>query len=81
MKQYQHLTREERYTIERMSKEGYTQNTIAECLKRSEATISQELRRNRGQRGYRFQQADEKVRLRRFEKRKRIKFIGELQPR
>ena len=79
MKQYQHLTREERYTIERMSKEGYAQNSIAKCLKRSEATVSRELRRNRGQRGYRFQQADEKARLRRFEKRKRIKFSDEVQ--
>lgn len=79
MKQYQHLTREERYTIERMSKEGYKQQAIAECLNRSESTVSRELMRNRGCRGYRYKQADEKARLRRFESRKRIKFTDDLQ--
>lgn len=79
MKQYQHLTREERYTIERMSKAGYPQKAIARSLDRSEGTISRELRRNCGQRGYRFQQADEKARLRRFESPKRIKFTDEMQ--
>jgi len=79
MKQYQHLTREERYTIEQMSKAGYKQKAIAECLDRCESTISRELMRNQGARGYRHKQADGKARLRRFESRKRIKFTEELQ--
>ena len=53
MKPYKHLTREERYSIEQMRKAGYKQNKMAELLERSEGTISRELSRNTGQRGYR----------------------------
>ena len=53
MKQkYKHLTQDERYSIERMRKAGYKQNEIAELLDRSEGTISREVRRNMGKRGY-----------------------------
>ena len=79
MKKYKHLTQEERYTIEHMRKVGYKQNEIAECLGRSESTISRELSRNVGGRGYRHKQADEKADQRRFESRKRKKFTVELQ--
>ena len=63
MKPYKHLTQEERYTIEHMRKGGYKQNEIAECLGCSESTISRELARNAGGRGYRHKQADEKADL------------------
>lgn len=79
MKKYNHLTQEERYSIERMRKGGYKQNEIAACLGRSESTISRELRRNRGQRGYRHKQAHQKACQRRFESPKSSKFTPWLQ--
>lgn len=57
MKTYTQLTREERYQIYALKKEGHTQAVIARNLGRSPSTISRELRRNQGQRGYRPKQA------------------------
>ncbi len=54
---YTHLTREERYQIYALKKAGHQQSEIARVLKRSESTISRELSRNCGQRGYRPKQA------------------------
>ena len=50
---YHHLTGEERYQISVLNKAGHSQVEIAELIGRSPATISRELRRNRGKRGYR----------------------------
>ena len=79
MNKYNHLTREERYSIEQMRKAGYTQSAIASCLCRCESTISREVRRNTGRRGYRHKQADELANQRRFESRKREKFTSAVQ--
>ena len=54
---YAHLTREERYQIFALKKAGHTQSEIATVLERSPSTISRELARNRGRRGYRPRQA------------------------
>ena len=54
---YTHITREERYQIYALKKAGHKQYEIAEVLKRSESTISRELSRNCGRRGYRPKQA------------------------
>jgi transposase, IS30 family len=54
---YTHLTREERYQIYALKKAGHKQYEIAELLERSESTISRELARNIGGRGYRPKQA------------------------
>ena len=54
---YTHLTREERYQIYALKKAGQTQSEIAQVLDRSPSTISRELARNRGRRGYRPKQA------------------------
>ncbi|MDH4284489.1 MAG: IS30 family transposase [Gallionellaceae bacterium] len=54
---YTHLTREERYQIYALKKAGHTQSEIASVLERSPSTISRELSRNRGGRGYRPKQA------------------------
>lgn len=54
---YHHLTGEERYQISALNKAGHSQVEIAELIGRSPATISRELRRNRGERGYRPKQA------------------------
>ncbi|HQU80940.1 MAG TPA: IS30 family transposase, partial [Azonexus sp.] len=56
---YTHLTRDERYQIAILVKAGHDQSEIAELMKRHRSTISRELRRNRGQRGYRPKQAHE----------------------
>ncbi len=52
-----HLTEVERYHIYIRRKEGMSISEIARELKRSKSTISDELRRNTGPRGYRHQQA------------------------
>ncbi len=54
---YTHLTREERYQIYALKRAGHKQSEIARVLERSASTISRELARNRGQRGYRPKQA------------------------
>ena len=54
---YTHLTRDERYQIAILMKSGHTQSQISKLMSRAPSTISRELRRNRGQRGYRPKQA------------------------
>jgi len=51
------LTEEERYQIESLLKRGHHQSEISVVLKRHKSTISREVRRNRGFRGYRPKQA------------------------
>lgn len=58
---YMHLTEEERYQIDDLKREGFSQADIAERLGRSPSTLSRELRRNRGERGYRPGQAHQKA--------------------
>lgn len=59
MKCYHHLTRDERCQIYALKKRGFSQKEIAADLGVSQGTISRELARNQGKRGYRFQQATE----------------------
>ena len=54
---YQHLSQIERYQIFTLLKTGQNQTQIAQFLGRSKSTISREVRRNRGLRGYRPAQA------------------------
>ena len=56
---YTHLTQPERYQIHILRKAGHNQSEIARMLERSKSTISRELKRNCGQRGYRPKQAQE----------------------
>ena len=56
---YTHLTQHERYQIHILSKAGHNLSEIACMLERSKSTISRELKRNCGQRGYRPKQAQE----------------------
>jgi IS30 family transposase len=53
MSTYTHLAHEERYQIYALKKAGVLQSEIAALLGCSPATIRRELRRNRGERGYR----------------------------
>jgi len=54
---YTQLTQEERYQIYALLKAGLNQTEIAMILNRHKSTISREIRRNTGLRGYRPQQA------------------------
>ena len=56
---YRQLAREQRYQINILKKAGHNQTKIALLVGCDKSTISRELRRNRGQKGYRHQQADE----------------------
>jgi IS30 family transposase len=62
---YTQLTQAQRYQIYALLKMGHNQTAIATCLGVDKATISRELRRNRGQRGYRPQQAQRLAQQRR----------------
>ena len=57
MSGYSQLTREQRYQIHALMKTGQNQIQMAMVLGVHKATISRELRRNRGLRGYRPHQA------------------------
>lgn len=60
-----HLTPYERCQMEALLKRGDSQRTIGRALGRSPSTISRELRRNVGLRGYHWKQADGKAVARR----------------
>ncbi len=62
---YHHLTHPERSPIFALKSTGRSQRQIAAQLGRDVSTISRELSRNRGQRGYRHQQAQGKATSRR----------------
>ena len=70
MSTYKQLTQAQRYQIKVLLDIGTPQGKIAELLGVSAATISRELKRNRGKRGYRPKQAHEKAMARRAEKSK-----------
>ena len=59
MKHYQQLTRQQRYQIYGLRKAGFKQIEIANEVDVNKSTISRELRRNRGQRGWRPRQAQD----------------------
>ena len=56
---YAQLTEVERYQIRAFLKAGYSKKAIATELNRHASTISRELERNTGLRGYRPQQAQQ----------------------
>ncbi len=80
MSTYTHLTQEERDHIETMRKQKISLNTIAKGMGRARSTLSRELKRNSGQRGYRYQQADKKAKQRHHDKPKAIKLDQAMQP-
>ena len=72
---YQHLTLEERYCLAEFREKGLSIRAIARMLKRSPSTISRELRRNRGKRGYHPYGAYSKAKHRRRMPRRLLKGI------
>jgi IS30 family transposase len=71
---YTQLTQEERYHISVLCKERFPKAEIARRLKRHPSTITRELRRNKGLRGYRARQAHQKALYRRSTAKKATKF-------
>lgn len=67
---YTQLTQEERYQISVLLKAEHTQTEIAELMERHKSTISREIRRNKGLRGYRPKQAQRLTEARRQAKAK-----------
>lgn len=68
MKHYTQLTQEQRYQIYALMKAGHNQIEIAHMLGVDKSTISREIRRNTGGRGYRPQQAHQYCLQRRTQK-------------
>ncbi len=73
MSDYKQLTYEQRCQIEALKKSGMTQQQIANAVGARQPTISRELRRNTGQRGYRHKQAQRKAEERRHNATKAVK--------
>lgn len=65
MRHYTQLTIEQRYQISGLKKAGFNQSKIATDLNIHKSTISREFKRNKGQRGWRPRQAQEKATERR----------------
>ncbi|MDH3503412.1 MAG: IS30 family transposase [Nitrospirota bacterium] len=70
---YTQLTQEERYCLYTMSKQATSLRAMAKAMGRSHTTLSRELKRNTGQKGYRYQQAQHLAEYRHQEKPKAMK--------
>jgi IS30 family transposase len=57
-KGFHYLTLVQRSQIYALKSKGFTQKVIAEHLEVSFSTIFREIKRNQGERGYRYQQAN-----------------------
>lgn len=78
MKAYKQLTYEQRCQIYVLKKSGMSQQNIAKTIGVTQSTISRELQRNTGERGYRFKQAQDKCDERRIEAAKYIKMTPDM---
>ncbi len=78
MSYYIQLTREERYHISVLCKEGFSKTETAKRINRHISTISRELNRNTGKKGYRPKQAQARALKRRHTSRKAIKFTDKV---
>ena len=77
---YKHLTREQRYTIEALLQTPMSLREIGEVIGVSTGTVSREIRRNCGRRGYhryRWQLAQKKYERRMKTRRHYLKFTDE----
>jgi IS30 family transposase len=72
MRYYTQLTQEQRYQISALLKMDHSQIEIAKVIGVHKSTVSRELRRNRGLRGYRPKQAHRLAVSRRDKSRQRI---------
>lgn len=74
---YHHVTRDIRCQIYALRSMGQSLGKIALAVDRDKSTISREILRNTGGRGYRFKQADEKAKTRRSNASKALKKLTE----
>ena len=72
-REYTQLTKEERYHLYTMRNQHLSFREIAKGMGRSHTTLSREVARNTGQKGYRYQQAHHKAGQRHTEKPKAVK--------
>jgi IS30 family transposase len=72
METYTQLTQEQRYQIYALMKMGHNQTEISNCIGVAKSTISRELKRNHGRRGYRPKQAHNLAMSRRKKGQQRI---------
>jgi len=79
MRQYKQLTEDDRIEIYAMKQAGFTQTHMAQRLGVAGSTISRELDRNTGQRGYRPKQAHHNALHRRHHARKAVKMTPQTQ--
>jgi IS30 family transposase len=75
---FKHLSLTERHYIELESKNGTSMNKIAKKLNRSQGSISREIKRNIGQKGYRHKQAHSHSIERHKTKTKQIKLTEDI---
>ena len=78
MKSYTQLTYELRCQIYALKKTGMSQNKMAEQVNVAQSTISRELNRNTGKRGYRIEQAQKLADARKQDARKALKMTDSL---
>jgi IS30 family transposase len=78
MRTYKQLTYEQRCQIEALNKSDLSQKAIAAIINVSQSCISRELSRNKGERGYRHNQAQQKAVTRRQLTAKPYKMTAEL---
>lgn len=78
MRTYTQLTYEQRCQIYALNNTDLTQQEIADAVGVSQSAISRELRRNKGKRGYRYQQAQNKADKRRVGAAKALKMTSEM---
>ena len=76
MKEYNQITKEERYQIQAELKAGLSVPEIANGLGRDKSSVYREINRNIGLRGYRPEQANEKALTRRKEAAKAVKMTA-----
>lgn len=77
MRTYRQLTSEQRYQISALKRIGHSQTEIAKELEVHKTTISRELSRNQGERGYRPNQAHEKAHERRAQATPKKRILAE----
>ncbi len=75
---YKHLNIEQRHYIELEHKKGSSQTEIAQILEINQSTVSREISRNTGLKGYRHKQAHEKSKYRHKAKVKQVKMTEEI---
>jgi len=78
MRPYTQLTQEQRYQIYAFLKAGFSQSAVSFEIGVHKSTISRELRRNRGKKGYRPKQAHAMAVMRRSQATKFIKMTPQL---